>query len=71
MNYLQFAKDKPDVVYDYVGEPPQTWSWRWDGIFGQGYYKLTKNGRRHPQGKFKAWQQVHKELEKKHCAIKK
>ena len=71
MEYIQFAKDKPDVVYDYVGEAPQTWAFRWTGIFGQGYYRLTKNGRRHPKGYFKATQQIHREVNNNRCAVKK
>jgi len=70
MDRITFGKEKPDVIYDYVGFPPQTWKWFWTGIFGKGYYALTKANRRHPQGKFKAWEQVHKELTANRCSIK-
>jgi hypothetical protein len=38
-------------------------------MFGCGYYRLTKNGRRHPQSQFKIIKQVHNELLSNKCSI--
>jgi hypothetical protein len=70
--YIDFLKEHPKVVYEYVGEKGDIqhfWEWKWTGIFGKGYYQLTKNGRRHPKGNFKVTQQVFNELVRKRCKI--
>jgi hypothetical protein len=71
---LEFLKQTPKVVYellDYkLGYVDENWEFRWDGIFGKGYYQLTKNGRRHPQGNFRVTQQIYRDYQKGNCKIK-
>ncbi|HUU87720.1 MAG TPA: hypothetical protein VMX17_08215 [Candidatus Glassbacteria bacterium] len=71
--YIDFLKEHPKVVYellDYkLGWIDQFWEWKWTGIFGKGYYQLTKNGRRHPKGNFKVTQQIYNEMVRKRCKI--
>lgn len=72
MKLIEFLKAKPKVAYEYVslkGDEIQNWEFRWTGIFGKGYYQLTKNGRRHPKGSFKVMEQVFRELERGYCKI--
>jgi hypothetical protein len=73
LTHIEFLRQHPKVVYellDYkLGRIDQVWEWKWTGIFGKGYYQLTKNGRRHPKGKFKVTQQVYNELQRNHCKI--
>jgi hypothetical protein len=71
--YINFVKETPDVIYEYVLNngmlETQRWAFRNNGMFGCGYYRLTKNGRRHPQSQFKIIKQVHNELLSNKCSI--
>ena len=71
---IEFTKKLPPVVYelyDHNGKDLDVvWEFRWNGIFGKGYYQLTKNGRRHPKGNFKVIEQIYRELKQGYCKIK-
>lgn len=69
MNIVDFLQAKPKVVYTYVDGTTKTWEFRWTGIFGQGYYQLTKNGRRHPLSNFKIAKQVFLEYMDGKCKL--
>jgi hypothetical protein len=73
MNIVDFLRAKPKVEYTYFdakkGYHTKVWEFRWSGIFGQGYYQLTKNGRRHPMSKFKVAQQVYHDYMDMDCKI--
>jgi len=69
MNLVDFLVAKPKVVYSYAGGEKITWEFRWSGIFGQGYYRLTKNGRRHPLSYFKIPKQVFLEYMDGQCKL--
>jgi len=47
MNIVDFLQAKPKVSYRYEDGTTKEWEFRWSGMFGQGYYRLTKNGSRH------------------------
>lgn len=71
---LEFHKTLPPVIYEYLGEKgyiEQRWEFRWTGIFGKGYYQLTKNGRKHPKGNFKVIEQVYREAYHGDCKVEK
>ena len=65
MSIVDFLRAKPKVEYTHFdnkkGYYTKVWEFRWTGMFGQGYYQLTKNGRRHPLSNFKVIQQVYNE----------
>lgn len=69
MNIVDFLRAKPKVTYIYADGTTKTWEFRWSGIFGQGYYQLTKNGRRHPLSKFKIAKQVYFEYMDGQCVL--
>lgn len=69
MNIADFLIAKPKVTYLYADNTTKTWEFRWSGIFGQGYYQLTKNGRRHPMSKFKIAKQVYYEYMDGQCIL--
>ena len=69
MNIVDFLQAKPKVTYLYADNTTKTWEFRWTGIFGQGYYQLTKNGRRHPMSKFKIARQVFYEYMDGQCIL--
>lgn len=69
MNIVDFLQAKPKVVYTYADGTTKTWEFRWTGIFGQGYYQLTKNGRRHPLSNFKIAKQVFLEYMDGKCKL--
>lgn len=73
MNIVDFLRAKPKVEYTYFdakqGYHTKVWEFRWTGIFGQGYYQLTKNGRRHPLSKFKVAQQVYNDYMDMDCKL--
>jgi len=73
LTHIEFLKQHPKVVYellDYkLGYINQVWEWKWTGIFGKGYYQLTKNGRRHPKGNFKVIEQMYYEYRDGDCKI--
>jgi hypothetical protein len=71
-DYLDFLRLKPNLQFVYVnpkgGEDiKERWTFFPTGIFGHGYYKLTKNGRRHPKGSFKTSMQIYRELKAGKC----
>lgn len=66
MNYIEFLKTKPLVIYDYY-EGAETWKYFNTGQFGSGYYLLTKAMRRNPKGMFKVSRQVFNEIKKGYC----
>lgn len=71
-NIVDFLKATPNVVYVLVGDKGdinQVWSFRWDGIFGKGYYQLTANGRRHPKGNFRTCTQIYSDLQRIRCKV--
>lgn len=74
LTQIDFLKQTPKVVYEFYDHKGNdldiTWEFRWGGIFGKGYYQLTKNGRRHPQGKFKVTEQIYREFKQGRCKIK-
>mgnify|MGYP003338158639 CR=1 FL=1 len=69
MNIADFLQEKPKVAYRYADGSKKTWEFRWTGIFGQGYYQLTKNGRRHPLSNFKIAKQVFYEYMDGKCVL--
>ena len=69
MNIADFLIAKPKVTYLYADNTTKTWEFRWSGIFGQGYYQLTRNGRRHPMSKFKIAKQVYYEYMDGQCIL--
>ena len=69
MNIVDFLQAKPSVTYIYAGGITKTWEFRWGGIFGQGYYQMTKNGRRHPLSYFKIPKQVFLEYMDGQCKL--
>jgi hypothetical protein len=69
MNIADFLIAKPKVTYLYADNTTKTWEFRWSGIFGQGYYQLTKNGRRHPMSKFKIAKKVYYEYMDGQCIL--
>ena len=69
MNIVDFLVAKPKVTYLYADGTTKTWEFRWSGMFGQGYYRLTKNGRRHPMSYFKVAKQVFLEYMDGQCVL--
>lgn len=69
MTLIEFGRLNPTVSYTNIGYEPTKYAFYPSGIFGLGYYRLTKAGRRHPKGYFKTWQQVYREFENKQCII--
>lgn len=69
LNYLEFAQHVPTVAYTNVGAAPITFKFFNTGFFGQGYYQLTANGKRHPQKKYKLTKQVWNEYQNNRCII--
>ena len=69
MNIVDFLQAKPTVIYTFFDGTTRTGEFRWTGIFGQGYYALTKNGRRHPMSKFKVAQQVYHDYMDGDCKL--
>lgn len=71
---IEFIKSTPPVIYEYLGSKgyeEQRWEFRWTGIFGKGYYQLTKNGRRHPKGNFRVTEQIWRGVYNGHCKVEK
>jgi hypothetical protein len=73
MNITDFLHAKPKVEYTFYNNKnvrtTRVWEYRYTGIFGQGYYALTKNGRRHPLSKFKIAKQVYFEYMDGQCRL--
>jgi len=69
MNIVDFLQAKPKVSYRYEDGTTKEWEYRWSGMFGQGYYRLTKNGRRHPMSYFRVAQQVYHDYMDGYCKL--
>lgn len=74
LTQIEFLRQVPKVVYEFLdyklGYVDENWEFRWGGIFGKGYYRMTKNGRRHPKGHFKIIEQIYCDYKKNNCKIK-
>lgn len=69
MSIVDFLQAKPKVLYTYADGTKINWEFRWTGMFGGGYYRLTKNGRRHPMSYFKVAQQVYHDYMDGKCKL--